>query len=136
MAYLKGTLLFTAILLILLTGVTAFDQNRDDDLEYTAGEIDAKIVRYEKPVMEVSGNAKEEEKANDDIKTDENEKDNPEETKTDQIDSEMKPYYYLIIDNTPFLTDFETWKAYEEGNEVMVGYEKKNVHILKTIEQN
>lgn len=117
MNLLRGTILSVLSLCIVLAIGTAFSNEQKDELVFVTGEVQKKMVRYEEP--QLTANKKDE-------------SGNAEET-TDSVVE--KPYFYLIVNKTPYLTDEPLWKTVDEGDHVTIGYEPGNVHRLKTIDE-
>ncbi|WP_347549990.1 hypothetical protein ABFG93_00200 [Pseudalkalibacillus hwajinpoensis] len=121
MNMLRGTLLSVLLLCLVFAVGTAFANQQNDGLASVTGEVQKKMIRYEKPQLTIS----DEDESNHDNPTNENAEENA------VVD---KPYYYLVVNKTPFLTDISKWESIEEGDAVTIGYEAGNVHIVKTID--
>ncbi|WP_270182231.1 hypothetical protein [Alkalihalobacillus sp. CinArs1] len=116
MNLLRGTILVVLSLCIVLAIGTAFANEQKDELVFVTGEVQKKMVRYEEPQLT--------EKTNDKSGNDE-----------ETIDAVEKPYFYLIVNKTPYLADESKWNKVDEGDHVTIGYEPGNVHRLKTIDE-
>lgn len=121
MNLLRGTILSVLLLCLGLAIGTAFANEQQDELVYMSGEVQKKMVRYEEPKLE-DNHSKNESKTNEAA----------EETTDGDIE---KPFYYLIVNKTPYLADEKEWRSVEEGDTVTIGYEPGDVHILKTIDE-
>lgn len=124
MNMLRGTILSVLLLCFVLAISTAFANGQDENLAYKTGEVQEKLIRYEKPKVtaEVEQNKD----------TSGNESDAEEATNAPV----EKPYYYLIVNKTPYLADKSDWESVEEGHIVTLGYEEGNVHVVKTIDED
>ncbi|PFG13401.1 hypothetical protein [Bacillus sp. es.036] len=130
MNMLRGTILSVLLLCFVLAISTAFANGQDQNLAYETGEVQEKLIRYEKPQVT----------AEVDQKTDTNMNEDDEElTNEDAVEATNapveKPYYYLIVNKTPYLADKSDWESVEEGHIVTLGYEEGNVHVVKTIDE-
>lgn len=127
---LRGTILSVLLLCFVLAISTAFANGQDQNLAYETGEVQEKLIRYEKPQVT----------AEVDQKTDTNKNEDDEELTNEDAEEATnapveKPYYYLIVNKTPYLADKSDWESVEEGQIVTLGYEEGNVHVVKTIDE-
>ncbi|MGB8002184.1 MAG: hypothetical protein WCF60_19095 [Anaerobacillus sp.] len=127
MSLLRGTLLSVLVLSFILAVGTAFANGQKDELAYITGEVQKKMIRYKEP--QISN-----EMDHEDERTNENEdtNENAEETTEGTVN---KPYYYLVVNKTPYLTDISDWESIEEGENVKIGYESGSVNVVKTIDE-
>ncbi len=127
MNMLRGTLLSVLLLCLVLAVGTAFANEQNDDLAYVTGEVQKKMVRYEEPQLT--------------IKTDQETNEEDEMDQTNENAEEMteaaadKPYYYLVVNKTPYLTDRLDWESIHEGDIITIGYQAGNVDVAKTIDE-
>ncbi len=127
MSLLRGTLLSVLVLCFILAVGTAFANGQKDELAYITGEVQKKMVRYEEPQI-----SKELDQGNERTNENKDTNENAEETTEAAVD---KPYYYLVVNKTPYLTDISEWESIEEGENVKIGYEAGSVHVVKTIDE-
>lgn len=131
MNMLRGTILSVLLLCFVLAISTAFANGQDENLAYETGEIQEKLIRYEEPrVNDETDQEKETTLSEDDAEIT---NENAEEATNAPVD---KPYYYLIVNKTPYLADKSDWESVEEGHTVTLGYEEGNVHVVKTIDED
>ncbi|WP_394173898.1 hypothetical protein [Guptibacillus hwajinpoensis] len=127
MNMLRGTLLSVLLLCLVLAVGTAFAIEQNDDLAYVTGEVQKKMVRYEEPQLT--------------IKTDQETNEEDEMDPTNENAEEMteaaadKPYYYLVVNKKPYLTDRLDWESIHEGDIITIGYQAGNVDVAKTIDE-
>ena len=127
MNMLRGTLLSVLLLCLVLAVGTAFANEQNDDLAYVTGEVQKKMIRYEEPQLS--------------IKTDQERKEDDEIDQTNENAEEMteaaadKPYYYLVVNKTPYLTYRLDWESIHEGDIITIGYQAGNVDVVKTIDE-
>ncbi|QHA92138.1 hypothetical protein [Bacillus sp. N1-1] len=130
MNMLRGTILSVLLLCFVLAISTAFANGQDEDLAYETGEVQEKLIRYEKPQVTAEVDQKKDTSMNEDDEELTNE--DAEEATNAPVE---KPYYYLIVNKTPYLADKSDWESVEEGHIVTLGYEEGNVHVVKTIDE-
>ncbi|WP_283154182.1 hypothetical protein [Guptibacillus hwajinpoensis] len=129
MNLLRGTLLSILLLCFVLAVSTAFANGQDEQLKNVTGEVQKKMIRYEEPKLTNETAQKDESNV-------ENEADVTSENAEEATNTPVeKPYYYLIVNETPYLADKSDWESVEEGHIVTLGYEEGNVHVVKTIDE-
>lgn len=127
MNMLRGTLLSVLLLCFVMAVGTAFANEQNDHLAYVTGEVQKKLVRYQEPQIT--------------LKTDQETNEEDEVDQTNENAEEMteaaadKPYYYLVVNKTPYLTDKLDWESIHEGDIITIGYQAGNVDVAKTIDE-
>ncbi|MBN8207820.1 hypothetical protein JI666_03555 [Bacillus sp. NTK071] len=129
MNMLRGTLLSVLLLCFVVAVGTAFANEQNDDLAHVTGEVQKKMIRYEKPQMTIKIDQKDE--SNEEDGNDQT-NENAEELTEFAAD---KPYYYLVVNKTPYLTDRSKWESIHEGDTITIGYKAGNVDVVKTIDE-